>query len=65
MNVPDVTGMTLSRALELLETHGIHCSAEEIRPPRDRRAEEEKGEFRVLRMQESEDGLMKLIVCRV
>ncbi|MBR2779666.1 MAG: hypothetical protein IKD85_05800 [Firmicutes bacterium] len=56
--------MTLDRALSLLEEKGIRCSVEEIRPPRDRRSEEEKGELRVLRTQD-EGGICKLIVCRV
>ncbi len=64
MSVPDTAGMTLDRALSLLEEKGIRCSVEEIRPPRDRRSEEEKGELRVLRTQDEGD-ICKLIVCRV
>ena len=63
MPVPDIAGMTLDRALSLLEENGIRCSVEEIRPPRDRRGEEEKGELRVLRALD-EEGACKLIVCR-
>ena len=64
MSVPDIAGMTLDRAGALLEQNQIRWTVEEIRPPRDRRKEEEKGELRVLRAQE-EDGLCRLIVCRV
>lgn len=65
MSVPDIVGMPLSRALVLMEEHQIRCSVEEIRPPRDRRDEDAKGEPRVLRVRECPDSCCALIVCRV
>lgn len=65
MRFPDVAGMTLSEAEPLLKQYNVRWFPEEIRPPRDRRGSEEKGPFRILRAQEEENGVLKLIICRV
>lgn len=67
MRIPDIAGIELSEAERLLDSGHWTYSVEVIRPPRDRRGEEEKnrGGLRVLRVEPAGSGALKLIVCRV
>lgn len=67
-SIPDVTGMKMSAAIELLDAAGVSYTAEEIRPHGVRIKENENGKegvMRVVRQRCTSENTLILSVCSI
>ena len=64
--IPDVVGLKMPAAAEILGAAGVSYTVEELRPHAVRKTENEKeGEMRVVRQQETTGHTLILSVCSI
>ena len=64
--LPDVAGLKMPAAAEILGAAGVSYRIEELRPHAVRRTESEKeGEMRVVRQRETADHTLILSICSI
>lgn len=65
MQIPDVSGLKLGKAIELLKTHGIEKIAVRMTAPPRMRNESYDESSRTVREKVLEDGTLELLACNI